>query len=434
MSLNLLQRFTNVRPGEGRALIWSFAYFFCLLTSYYILRPVRDEMGIQGGVENLQWLFTATFVVMLIAVPAFGALVARVPRQRFVPLIYRFFAINIGIFYVMFVLDIGPVYLARAYFVWISVFNLFVVSVFWSFMADLWRNEQGRRLFGFIAAGGSAGALLGPTISVLLSVPLGPVNLMLVAILFLELAVYCVMRLDRAEAADPGAPDEAPDRAPDHAPAVGGNALAGLVSITRSPYLAGISIWVLLLTLAGTFLYLIQANVIAGSIGDPGMRTRIFALVDLVVGIGTVTVQVLATGRIVKRFGVGIAISALPVVAGIGFFAIFLSPVLLTVLLFQALQRITNFALSNPAREVLFTVLAREQIYKSKNVIDTVVFRGGDAVSAWIFAGLKDGGLDAAAIALLMVPVAIVWAGLGWGLGKAQEGWADPASSQGDPE
>ena len=426
MPLRLLQRLANVRPGEGRALIWSFAYFFCLLTSYYILRPVRDEMGIQGGVENLQWLFTATFVVMLVAVPAFGALVARLPRQRFVPLIYRFFAITIGVFYALLVLDIGTAHLARAYFVWISVFNLFVVSVFWSFMADMWRNEQGRRLFGFIAAGGSAGALLGPTISVLLAVPLGPVNLMLVAILFLELAVYCVMRLSREPAAGPVAASSPPP--------VGGDALVGLISITRSPYLAGISIWVLLLTLAGTFIYLIQANVIAGSIDDPGIRTRLFALVDLGVGIGTVAIQLLATGRIMVRCGVGLAAAALPAMAGIGFLAIFLSPVLLTVLLFQALQRITNFAVSNPAREVLFTVLAREQIYKSKNVIDTVVFHGGDAVSAWIFTGLKGIGLDASAIALLMVPVAIVWGGLGWGLGKAQEAWADPGAARADTE
>src|SRR5687767_6696396 len=195
-----LAKLVAVRPNEVRALAWSFAYFFCLLAGYYVLRPLRDEMGIAGGVRNLQWLFTATFIVMLAAVPAFGAVVARLPRRRFIPLVYHFFVLNIGIFWILLTLDAGTVHVARVFFVWISVFNLFAVSVFWSFMADLYTSEQGKRLFGFIAAGGSAGALAGPAVTVWLSVPLGPVNLLIVAALLLEAAVLCARRLESAAA------------------------------------------------------------------------------------------------------------------------------------------------------------------------------------------------------------------------------------------
>src|SRR5215510_10137088 len=196
-----LARVVAVRPEEVRAMLWSFAYFFCLLAGYYVLRPVRDEMGVAGGVRNLQWLFTATFLVMLAAVPVFGAVVARLPRRRFIPLVYHFFVINIAIFWLLLALDIGTAYVARAFFVWVSVFNLFAVAVFWSFMADLFTSEQGKRLFGFIGAGGTAGALLGPLVTIWLSVPLGPVNLLIVAAAFLEVAVLCVHRIERV--ADP---------------------------------------------------------------------------------------------------------------------------------------------------------------------------------------------------------------------------------------
>ena len=167
-------RISSVQPGEGRALGWSFAYFFCLLAGYYVLRPLRDEMGVAGGVRNLQWLFTATFLTMLAAVPLYGALVARLPRRRLIPIVYHFFAANIAVFWLLLTFDIERLTVARVFFVWISVFNLFAVSVFWSFMADLFTSEQGKRLFAFIAAGGSAGALAGPALTVWLAVPLGP--------------------------------------------------------------------------------------------------------------------------------------------------------------------------------------------------------------------------------------------------------------------
>ncbi len=410
-----LGRVVEFRPHEVAALAWSFAYFFCLLAGYYVLRPLRDEMGIAGGVRNLQWLFTATFVVMLAAVPVFGALVARLPRKRFVPLVYHFFVFNLAIFWLLLTFDFEKVHVARVFFVWISVFNLFAVSVFWSFMADLWASESGKRLFGFIAAGGSAGALLGPSVTVLLAVPLGPVNLLIVAAVLLELAVLCAHRL---ETAAPQRQDAT--KAPEPA-AIGGGWLAGIAMVLRSPYLAGIALWVTLLSLAGTFLYFQQASIVAAASDDPAVRTRIFASIDLAIGVLTILVQFFATGRLIARFGVGAAASALPLVFALGFLVLAFTPALAVVIAFQAIQRATNFALSNPAREVLFTVLEREEKYKAKNVIDIVVFRGADAASGWLFSALRSVGLELSAISLATVPVAGLWLVLALALGRGQE-------------
>ncbi|MCC7483581.1 MAG: MFS transporter [Burkholderiales bacterium] len=414
-----LARISGARPGEVRALLWSFAYFFCLLAGYYVLRPLRDEMGVAGGVRNLQWLFTATFVVMLAAVPAFGAVVARLPRRRFIPLVYHFFAANIAVFWVLLTLDPGGVAVARVFFVWVSVFNLFAVSVFWSFMADLYSSEEGKRLFGFIAAGGSAGALAGPALAVALAQPLGPVNLLLVAGLLLEAAVLCAARLERAAARAPAqraAP--APTAKRD---ALGGGSFAGFALLVRSPYLAGIALGVSLLSLAGTVLYFQQASIVAAASDDPAVRTRLFATIDLAVGVVTLVVQGLATGRLISRFGTGPAAALLPLVFAAGFASLAISPALATVAAFQAAQRAANFAVSNPAREILFTVTGREEKYKAKYVIDGVVFRGADAASGWVFAALRGAGLDLPAVSWLAVPVAVAWLVLSLALGRAQE-------------
>jgi AAA family ATP:ADP antiporter len=428
-----LARVVAVRPEEVAALLWSFAYFFCLLAGYYVLRPLRDEMGIAGGVKNLQWMFTATFVVMLAAVPVFGWVVATLPRRRFIPLVYHFFVVNIALFWLLLTLDVARTDVARVFFVWISVFNLFAVSVFWSFMADLYTSEQGKRLFGFIAAGGSAGALLGPAITVTLAVPLGPVNLLIIAAVLLELAVLCARRLERAAppvAPGPGAPAGAPTV---ETRGMGGGWLAGLAMIARSPYLAGIALWVAMLSIAGTFLYFQQANIVAAASDDPAVRTRIFATIDLVIGILTIVVQFFATGRLIGRFGVGRAAAFLPLVFVVGFLVLAWMPVLGVVIAFQALQRTANFALSNPAREVLFTVVRRDEKYKAKNVIDIVVFRGSDAVGGWAFALLRGVGLELSAISLATVPLAAGWLVLALALGRAQESRARTAGTEAVP-
>jgi ATP:ADP antiporter, AAA family len=405
-------------PQERSAALWSFGYFFALLAGYYVLRPLRDQMGIAGGVKNLPWLFTATFVTLIVAQPLYGALVAKLPRARFVPIVYHFFVANLALFWLLLTLDIAAAIVARVFFVWVSVFNLFAVAVFWSFMADLFTAEQGKRLFGFIGAGGTAGALLGPIITIWLSVPLGPVNLLVAAAVLLEVAVFCVYRLERAaRRLQPG------DQGGVHAEQgrVGGNAFAALPEVIRSPYLLGVGFWVSLLSFCATIVYFEQANIISATVHGAGAQTRIFAGIDLAVGLLSLATQVLATGQVLKRFGTGIAAGALPGVYVVGFAALFLAPTLAVVVTLQVAQRWMNFAIANPARQVFFTVLARDEKYKAKNLIDVVIYRGSDALYGWVFDTLQSLGLKLGGIALVALPVAAGWLVLSMTLGRVQE-------------
>jgi len=414
----LLRRFVPVKSEEITATLWSFSYFFSLLCSYYLLRPVRDEMGIQGGVENLAQLFTVTFAAMLATVPLFGWASSRFPRARLLPIVYLFFIANLAIFYALMQAGVAPTMVARAFFVWVSVFNLFVVSVFWSFMADLFRNEQARRLYGLISAGGSAGALAGPLLATLLAPSLGPARLLPISAAMLCGAVLCIYRLTAwakrhpAERRFPPAQVEEP---------LGGSIFAGITLALKSPYLLGICIYVMLGTLLGTFLYFHQANIMAVDMPSPGARTALFAKIDLAVNLLTFGCQLFLVGRLMGRFGVGTTLMILPVMGAIGFFVLGLMPTLAVLVVFQVIRRAGEYAIARPAREVLFTVLNREEKYKSKNFIDTVVFRSGDAASGWLFEGLRILGLGFAGIAFVAVPIALLWAGTGWMLGRTQD-------------
>jgi AAA family ATP:ADP antiporter len=398
---------------ERSAALWSFAYFFTLLAGYYVLRPLRDQMGIAGGVRALPWLFTATFVTLLVAQPIYGLLVAKLPRARFIPIVYHFFVANLVLFWVLLTAGIAIVSVARVFFVWVSVFNLFAVAVFWSFMADLFSSEQGKRLFGFIGAGGTAGALLGPIITIGLSVPIGPTNLLIVAIVFLELAIFCVYRLENAATSR--------QRVEAKELPVGGTVFAALTELVRSPYLLGVAIWVSLLSFGATILYFEQANVVAATVRGAGAQTRIFASIDLAVGLLTLATQVSVTAQLLKRFGTGRAAGALPAVYILGFATLALVPTLTTVIVFQVVQRWMNFAIANPARQVFFTVVGREEKYKAKNLIDVVIYRGSDALYGWVFDILQTLGLNHAAIALVSLPVAAGWFALSIVLGRTQE-------------
>jgi ATP:ADP antiporter, AAA family len=400
-------------PQELAAALWSFGYFFTLLAGYYVLRPLRDQMGIAGGVRNLPWLFTATFLALLIAQPLYGALVARLPRARFIPIVYHFFVANLALFWILLTLKVEPVIVARVFFVWLSVFNLFAIAVFWSFMADLFTAEQGKRLFGFIGAGGTAGALLGPIITIWLSVPLGPVNLLIAAAIFLEAAVFCVYRLERAAGAHAGTPTQTQP--------IGGNPFAAFPALVRSPYLLGVGLWVSLLSFGATMVYLQQANIISATVHGAGEQTRIFASIDLAVSLLSLATQVFATGQFLKRFGSGVAAAALPAIYVVGFLAIAASPTLMVVLAVQVLQRWMNFAIANPARQVFFTVVDREEKYKAKNLIDVVIYRGSDTLYAWVYDSLQALGLKLGGIALVAWPVVIGWLVLSLVLGRAQE-------------
>ena len=384
-----------------------------LLAGYYVLRPLRDQMGIAGGVKALPWMFVATFVTLLALQPIYGALVKKLPRRWFIAIVYQFFVANLALFWLLLTLDVSPVVVARVFFVWVSVFNLFAVAVFWSLMADLFTSEQGKRLFGFIGAGGTAGSLLGPLITIGLSVPFGPTGLLLIAIVFLELAVFCVYRLERCAARV--------HEGHRGAGSIGGSVFSGFVALFRSRYLLGAAAWVSLMSFGATILYLEQANVVAASVHGAGAQTRIFASIDLAVGLLTLATQVFATGQFLKRFGTGISAGALPAVYIIGFTVLALAPGLAVVFVFQVVQRWMNFAIANPARQVLFTVVGRDEKYKAKNLIDVVVFRGSDALYAPVFDGLQALGLKIGGIAACAIPVALGWLVLSRRLGRTQE-------------
>jgi len=404
----------KLAPGEGTAVRWAFTYFFLLLASYYILRPLRDEMGISGGLSQLPWVFTGTFLAMLVAVPLFGLLTARLPRRRFLPLVYAFFILNLLLFYGAFQNDHWREWAARTFFIWVSVFNLFVVSVFWSFMVDLFSSDQGKRLFGLIAAGGTAGAIAGPILTALLATPLGPVNLLPVSALLLAGAVLCVTRLVHWADRHPSTSTQQTGEP------LGGSILAGLTLIVRSPYLLGIALFMLLFTTLATFVYFEQAHIVARSYVESADRTRFFALLDLAVNLLTVLTQIFITSRLLTRLGVAASLALLPLLSALGFALLALTPLLAVLAGVQVFRRAGEYALTRPARELLYTVVDRETKYKAKNALDTVVYRGGDALAGWLFTGLKALGAGITAIAWLAVPIALLWSATGYWLGRRQ--------------
>jgi AAA family ATP:ADP antiporter len=420
---------TGIPRQERPAALLAGAYFFCLLCSYYVLRPVRDEMGIQGGVETLPWTFTATFAAMLAATPLFGWAVARIRLRRLVPVVYLFFAAHLLAFYLALEGGAPREPLARGFFVWVSVFNLFVVSVFWSFMADLFDSDQAKRLFGAIAAGGSLGAVTGPLLTVWLAQQLGPANLLLVSCAFLAATLAFIAALlrwsDRSASPVPGMALR--DRA------VGGSPLAGLTLTLRSPYLLGVGLYIVLFTALSTFLYFEQARIVRDTIPTPGGRTQLFAAMDLAVNTLTLVGQLFLTGRVLVRYGLGLALAALPLLSLVGFAVLAVFPVLGVIVVFQVLRRACNFFLAKPAREALFTVISVEEKYKAKNFIDTVVYRGGDAASGWLHTALKALGLGATGISLAALPLALLSLVLGIKLGARHEALRRRASSTAFP-
>jgi ATP:ADP antiporter, AAA family len=410
-----IQSLTGADANEVRPLCWSFLYFFCLLCGYYILRPVRDEMAIEGGVQHLPWMMTATFLTLLVATPLFGYVSARVPRDRLLLAVYAFFASHLVGFFLLMSGHVAPHWVARVFFVWLSVFNLFVVSIFWSFMADIFSPEQGTRLFSIIAAGGSTGAMVGPLLTSALTYLIPVPTLMLVSAAFLGGCWLCIRALDRWSRQQP---QSLVDR---RGQAMGGSMWAGMRLTLSSPYLLGISVYLFFLTTTATFLYLEQTRLIAEQIVSPEGRTRLFAVMDLAVNVMTFLTQFFMTAPMISRFGFASALMLLPAASVIGFMVIGLTPVLLAFILFSILRRVGEYAIAKPAREVLFTVVGREEKYKAKNFIDTAVSRGGDAATGWIVSGVKAVGITAPQMAWALVPIACLWAWLGGLLARQEE-------------
>ncbi len=415
-----LRRLIDVRREEVAALAWAWLYIFAVLSSYYIMRPIRDQMGVAGGVNNLQWLFTGTLVGMLCLNIPFAYLVKTLPRTRFIPISYRFFAANILVFAALlyFADSEQTIWIGRAFFIWISIFNLFVVSVFWALIVDIFSTEQGKRLFGFIAAGATIGAIAGSGITASLA-RFVPVTFLLIgSVLLLEVAVYSVRHLSRLAGTLHAEPASAADQA------IGGNVLAGITHPFKSAYLLNVGIFILLFGITATFLYFQQAAIVAQNFSDRGAQTTFFASIDLLVNCLTLAVELFLTGRILRYFGVGLALAFLPVLTLFGFATLAFVPALGALVTFQVLRRSTDYAIARPAREVLYTVVPREDRYKAKNFIDTVVYRGGDQVGAWSCALLAALGLGAAEVAITAAVLSIVWLINGLWLGRKQEAMA----------
>jgi AAA family ATP:ADP antiporter len=419
--LRLLRRLIDVTAAELPALGWCWLYIFSLLASYYILRPIRDQMGVAGGVNNLPWLFTGTLVVMLILNVPFSALVKLLPRKQFISLSYRFFAVSILAFGAA--LHVATtdqaVWVGRFFFIWISVFNLFVVSIFWSMVVDIFSPEQGKRLFGFIAAGATLGAIVGSSLTVSLARTVQPAVLMVGAAMLLEVSTWCVRRLSRLSATMSDRPDREREEEP-----IGGGVMSGLIDSIRSPYLLNTAIFLLLYAMTSTFLYFSQASVVSESFTNRGAQTAFFATIDLTVNTITLFIQVFLTGRLVGWLGIAVVLSLLPVVSIFGFGAIYLMPTLAAVAVFQVARRAGNFALTQPARQILYTVVSREDRYKAKNFIDTAIYRAGDQVGAWSYAviGLVGWGIKEAGV--VSIVLSALWLFNSLWLGKRQEAMA----------
>ncbi len=418
----VLCRFVLVEREEIPALLWSFAYFFCLLAAYYILRPVRDEMGVLSGAQKLPWLFSAVFVTMLAVIPIFGWFAGHFPIRRLLPTVYGFFVVNLLAFFVALQSGFGLQAIGPIFFVWLSVFNLFVVSVFWSFMADVFPTDAARRLFGCISAGGSLGAITGPFITAMAVKGVGVQGLLLVAGMFLLLAVGCIMALLKWYHAHHGI-----DLGNTHLSsakdldAASPSLWVGVIRIVRSPYLRGIALYLMCYSVLSTFLYSQQTILIPEVMPNSEDRIQLFASVDLGINVLAFTLQFFAIGWLLTRFGVVVMLAVMPIVSLIGFGIFGLATVLPVLIGFGVLRRAGEFSITKPTRESLFTVVPREEKYQAKNVIDTVVHRGADTTGTGIVSMLHTWGMGLSHMAFAAMPIALLWLGTGLWLGRRHE-------------
>ena len=413
----LVERLAAVKPREWPALAAGFLLFFLLFVAYMMLRPVRETMGIAGGVDNLQWLFLATFLATLAFIPIFGVLARMIPRRLLLPASYVFAAATLAALGIAFNLRLGGVWTGRIFYVWLSVINLFLVSVAWSVMSDVFRSAQARRLFGPIAAGASLGGIVGPLASGLLVASMGYGGLLILSSALLLGTIPCALYLFRWHGRE-GRQAES-DNARQ---AIGGNMVEGLRLILRSPYLLGIALFVVLLASVSTFLYLEQARIVEQALPDPVSQTQLFAAIDAGVQLLTILVQLFATGRVAQKFGLPALLASIPLAMVAGFIALSLLTALPMLILVVALRRVGEYALVRPGREMLFTTVDQPSRYKAKNIIDTVVYRGGDAASAWISTGVQAVG---ASPLIAGAVFAVAWAVTGLALGRRFEGAAE---------
>lgn len=432
MTINA-QRLFNIRREEVLPVFLAVSFFFCVLTSLMLLRPARESLGLQGGIEAVRWLFIGTALVTLLINPIFGLLVSRLPRMRFITVTYVFFAVSLLVFYLIMTLMPGMIGITtgQVFYVWFSVFNLFVTMVFWALMADRFSLEQSKRFFGLIAVGGTFGAIFGPWLASRLAAPLGTPSLLLVSSGFLLLSLciaWGVAGLQPEQARQVGGTDSDQREPPavGKRELIGGSAWEGVRAVFRSRYLLGIATYIVILAIMATFLYFTRLQMVAALGDDLDMRTTIFARIDLITQIATLVLQTLVAGHLMKRVGVPITLALLPITSALGFVGLAVVGSLAALIAFEAAFRAVQRALMRPARETLFTVTSREDKYKSKAFIDTFVYRSGDVVGAQVEGLLGRLGMGLAAVASVAVPLALAWTALALWLGHTQQRIAAP--------
>jgi len=426
----IFAKIVDVKPNEVRALWLGFIFFFVVLAGYYVIRPVRDNIG-ATQFENLWWMFTVVLVAMIGANALFSMIVAGMSRRRFIPIAYRFFILNLLIFFVLmqFMPPGKQRWVDGCFFVWVSVFNLFATAIFWGFMTDIFTSEQGKRLFGFIAVGGSLGGILGPIITTSLVHHVSTGVLLLICAGMLEIAAQSVRFFpsDFRRHDSKSAEDENAERP------IGGKFWDGVTNICKSPYLFGLFLFILFYTLTSTWAYFQQAELTKTGFVDRAARTAFFAKLDLSVNTLTLLLQIFLTGRLMKFLGVTVTLLFMPVLSLFGFAAMGLAPVLTVLAVFQVVRRASTFAFMRPAREVLFTVLRREDKYKAKSFIDTFGYRCGDQFGAWSYGGMQALGLGLSTISYIAVPVIACWCALGIWLGRKQHQLAEAKRDEAAP-
>jgi AAA family ATP:ADP antiporter len=422
-----LRKIVDVRDREVGATLWAGAYFFCLLACYYALRPLRESLGIARGAENLPVRFLVTLAITIPASLVFSLVVMRLPRARFVPIVYRFAALNLIAFYLLLALTTGEtaITVGFVFYSWLSVFNVFVISVFWSFLVDLFTSEQAKRIFGFIALGGTAGAMCGSWFAKTFAEKIGSATLLLVALVMLEASVQCFKRLEARQAAEPRASEPLGESqqsaaATAAAPAAAakpqekrtlGDALEGVRLLARSRYLLGIALVIVFYTASSTFLYFEQGSLVESATRKRDPQTAIFASLDFYANLASLALQALFTAPILRFVGVGIAQALLPLGSIVGFGIFAAQPTLGVLFPFQVFRRAGDYGLAKPARDVLYTVVSRRDKYLSKNLIDTFIYRANDALCAWIYDEyLKKIPNRVPILAIAMIPLCLLWA------------------------
>ena len=430
---NLIERglkiASDIKPHEIRITLSSFLLVFMLMAAYYILRPVRDSMASDWSDAEVSWLWTFTFFFSVIAVTLYGSLINHIRFKRLVPSVYAFFAMSFILFYLSTQSFTDRTLIEKAFYVWISVFSLFHISVFWSLMSDIFSRKQATRLFAFIGAGASVGAIIGPSIPALFAKNIGTLNLLLIASVLIAMTVPLTSWLQTLKFSDleidtdadisqqSSQHDSQQHKANEESAFIGGNPFSGFSEFIKSPYLLAIGLFILLYTSISSFVYFELKNLLADY--DRETRSQIWASMDLAVNTLTVIVAAFATGRIAKRFGLSITLASIPVLIAGGLILLAFSPIVGVIIAIQIIRRAGNYAVTRPAREMLFTAVSRDTRFKVKPVIDIVIYRGGDMLNAWAFTALTQGlGLGLAAVAGIGAFIAILWAITGVFLGR----------------